>query len=162
MKSLLCMRHGKSSWKDTSLPDHERPLKKRGRKDSARIGSLLKETDLIPDVILSSTAKRARQTAEILMEELGFDGQFEFLDPLYMAEPETLFQVIRSLPDVSCVMIIGHNPGLETLVQILTDEINSLPTAALAQIELPIDEWQQLDLETYGELKNLWRPKDLR
>lgn len=161
MKLLLVMRHGKSSWKDSSLPDTERPLKKRGRKDSARIGSLMKKQDLTPDIILCSSAKRAKQTAKIFMKALEYQGDIEYVDSFYMAEPETYFATLRSLADVGSVMLIGHNPGLETMVQILTDEIRSLPTAALAIIELPIDEWQQLSLETNGELKQLWLPREL-
>lgn len=161
MKSILIMRHGKSSWKDSSLPDNKRPLKKRGRKDSARIGELLKKHDLIPDLLLSSPAKRARQTAEVVAEAMEFDGEIEFVDAFYMAEPESFFGILRSLPDVGRIMIIGHNPGLETLVHLLADEINSMPTAALACIELPIEEWSQLDLDVCGDLKLLWRPRDL-
>jgi phosphohistidine phosphatase len=161
MKLLLAMRHGKSSWKDSSLPDTERPLKKRGRKDSTRIGALIKKLELTPDIILCSSAKRAKQTAKFFMKALEYQGDIEYVDSFYMAEPETYFATLRSLADVGCVMVIGHNPGLETMVQILTDEIRSLPTAALALIELPIDEWQQLNLETSGDLKQLWRPKEL-
>jgi phosphohistidine phosphatase len=162
MKTLLIMRHGKSSWKDASLSDRERPLKKRGRKDSTRIGVLLKNSGLAPDIILCSPAQRARQTAEIVMDQLSFEGQIEYVDGFYMAEPEVFFRTMRSLPDVNRVMIIGHNPGLETLYQILTDEISSLPTAALAQINLPVDTWQQLNLDICGSVEHLWLPRELR
>ena len=161
MKSLLIMRHGKSSWKDSSLPDHERPLKKRGRKDSAKIGERLKKKDLIPDLILSSSARRAAQTAEIVAKEMGYKGEIEYLDTLYMAEPETLFDVLRALPDVGSVMLVGHNPGSETLLQVLTDEITGLPTAALALVEIPIDAWEQINLDICGHLKHLWIPREI-
>jgi len=161
MKTLLIMRHGKSSWKDTSLVDHQRPLKKRGRKNAAQIGKLLAEKQLVPALILSSSAERAKQTAEILIDKMGFDGEVAYLDDLYMAEPETFYAYLRKLQDVDTAMIIGHNPGLETLLQILTDEINSLPTAATAQVKLNIDAWNALNFETTGKLKNLWLPRSL-
>jgi phosphohistidine phosphatase len=121
----------------------------------------MKKQELAPDIILCSSAKRAKQTAKIFMKALEYQGDIEYIDSFYMAEPEAYFITLRSLPDVGCVMVIGHNPGLETMVQILTDEIRSLPTAALALIELPIDEWQQLNLETNGDLRALWLPKEL-
>jgi len=161
MKTFLIMRHGKSSWKDPNLADNERPLKKRGRKDSARIGALLKDQKLVPDIIICSTAKRAKQTAKIIIDELNYEGHIEYLESLYMAEPEAIFQALQSLPDVEAVMLIGHNPGLETLLQILSDGINSLPTAALAKVTLPINEWRQLNMDVSGVLDALWLPREL-
>ena len=158
MRTLLIMRHGKSSWKDAELPDIERPLKKRGRKDVVHMGKLLAGKKLKPDLILCSTAKRARQTAEIVVEEIGFKGKVEYLDSLYMAELDTLIKTLQSLPDVKRVMIIGHNPGLETLAQLLTDKITSLPTAAVACIKIPISNWQELGIKSTGKLSNLWTP----
>ena len=159
MKTLLIMRHGKSSWKDSDLPDKERPLKKRGRKDSTHMGELLDDKKFKPDMILCSTAVRASQTAEIVVDKLDFEGKIEYLDALYMAEPETIIKTLQSFPDVERMMIIGHNPGLETLLQILTDKISSLPTAAVARVKLPINSWQDLDMKTTGELSNLWLPR---
>ncbi len=161
MKTLLIMRHGKSSWKDDKLPDNERPLKKRGRKDSAHMGELLKKKDLIPDVVLCSTAKRSRQTADILLEEMDYKGEVQYLDSLYMAETEVFFNVLHALPDYACVLIIGHNPGLETLLQMMTNDINSLPTAAVAHVTLPIEHWEEFHADTSGELKNLWLPREI-
>jgi phosphohistidine phosphatase len=161
MKTLLLMRHGKSSWKDSSLPDYERPLKKRGKKDSAKMGKLLMEENILPKLILCSSAKRARQTAEILMEESHFSGKIKYLESFYMSEPETYVEKLRKLSDTASVMIIAHNPGLETFLQMLVDEIDSLPTAAIAQLELPINEWKELDGDTHANLINLWKPREL-
>ena len=80
MKTLLILRHAKSSWKHTNLSDHERPLNKRGKKAAPLIGQLLYEQDLVPDIILSSTARRARNTAEIVAEVSGFEGEIYYLD----------------------------------------------------------------------------------
>lgn len=160
MKTLLIMRHGKSSWKDAELQDMDRPLNQRGRKDSARMGKLLNTNQYKPDLILCSPAIRARQTAEILINELGFDGKVEYPDSLYMAEADTIVDLLQNLPNVERVLVIGHNPGLETLVQLLTNKIISLPTASIAHVKLPVNSWQQLGEKTTGEIANLWLPKE--
>lgn len=162
MKTLLLMRHAKSSWKDKKLPDEQRPLTKRGRRDAPRMGQLLVDRELTPQRILSSSALRARQTAELVAESAGFNGEVDYYPQLYMAEPPEYLAVLRGLPDeLERVMIIGHNPGLETLLQVLSNRIESLPTAVLAHLVLPIDSWASLDGETNGELVEIWRPKEL-
>ncbi len=163
MKTLLLMRHAKSSWKNSDLADHERPLKKRGRKDSAIMAKLLKKKDLLPDMILSSSAVRATETMEVILDTVKIKGKTKSKDVLYMAEPDTIIEKINSVPDeVERLMLIGHNPGLESLVQILGDKVESLPTAAIAIIILPINAWSELSTETEGELANLWIPADFR
>ena len=163
MKTLLLMRHAKSSWKDQKLADHERPLKKRGRKDTANIAKFLKKNELVPDLIFTSSAIRAMETAEILMNKLEYEGKLETLDVFYMAEPETYIEKINSAPEeVNQLMVIGHNPGIETLVQYLGDKIDSMPTGAVAVIVLPINSWVELDIKTVGELSRMVLPSDLR
>lgn len=163
MKTLLLMRHAKSSWKETDLADHERPLNKRGRGDAPRMGQLLADHELVPQQILSSSALRARQTAEAVMEISGFHNEVNYLDRLYMAEADEYIAALRELPDsIERVMIIGHNPGLETLLQVLSGQIESLPTAVIAHLVLPIKHWSELNSETNGELVEIWRPKELQ
>lgn len=167
MKTLLLMRHAKSSWKDSDIADKDRPLNKRGRNDASLMGSLLVERELVPQRILSSSALRASQTAELIIEtigkEVGLDMQVAFLDRLYMAESPDIYEVLRALPeDLERVMVIGHNPGLETLLQLLSNRIESLPTAVVAHLALPVDAWSALDQEVTGELVDIWRPKELR
>lgn len=167
MKTLLILRHAKSSWKDDALPDHDRPLNKRGKTDAPRMGKLLRDEDLVPDLILSSDARRARSTAELVAEESHYDGEITFLRDLYAAEAEAYLNALARLGDeAACVLIVGHNPGLEELLQDLTGEYQPLPTAALAQVTLPMKHWSELvaDSQTagsQGKLVNLWRPKDL-
>jgi phosphohistidine phosphatase len=162
MKTLLLMRHAKSSWKIKDIPDHERPLNKRGRRDAPRIGNLIAEQELVPQLILSSSALRARQTAELVAETSGAAVSVTYLDRLYMAEAEEFYTALRSLPDeVERVLVIGHNPGLETFLQILSNRIESLPTAVLAHISLPIEDWQEFNKDTQGDLIQIWRPKEL-
>jgi len=163
MKTLLLMRHSKSSWKHPENPDHERPLNKRGKKDAPLIGNLLKDKELIPQCILSSTAIRAVETAEMVVKSSGFMGKVDFLDSFYMAEPNAYLDGLQSLPDeIERVMIIGHNPGLEGLLQILSGRVESLPTSSIAHIVLPINQWKDLNLDTEGDLVEKISPEDLK
>lgn len=163
VKTLLVLRHAKSSWNDTSLDDHERPLNKRGRRDAPRMGEWVRDHQLIPDVIISSDAVRARLTAEAVAEAARYAGEIR-LDPrLYAASRADILTVLGAGQETQAgtVMIVGHNPGLEELVAQLTGEQRNLPTAALAQIVLPIDRWSDLNASTRGTLVGLWRPKEL-
>ena len=162
MKTLLVLRHAKSSWDDPALDDHERPLNKRGQRDAPRMGALVREYGLVPDVVISSDALRARLTAEAVAETARYTGEI-LLDPdLYMAGPADILSLLpRVRENADTVMIVGHNPGLEKLVQQLTGEWQDLPTAALAQIGLPLDRWCDLKLSTRGRLVGLWRPEEL-
>jgi len=162
VKTLLILRHAKSSWSDPALADHDRPLNKRGKKDAPRIGALLRREDLVPELIISSTARRARATAEIVAEHSGCEGQIRLERDLYASGPEAYLQVLAALPDeYRRVMVVGHNPGLEELLEALTGDYERLPTAALAQVRLPIKRWRELAEETSGELVHVWIPKEL-
>jgi phosphohistidine phosphatase len=163
MKTLLILRHAKSSWKDPSLADHDRPLKKRGRRDAPRMGQLIQEEGLVPDLILSSTARRARDTAEAVADNCSYDGELIMTRDLYHSGPEDYLYVLQNLEgdDHDRVMVVGHNPGLEDFLELLTDEYERLPTAAMAQVELPIESWRDIDQDIQGELINLWRPREL-
>jgi phosphohistidine phosphatase len=163
MKTLLVLRHAKSSWNDTALDDHERPLNSRGERDAPRMGELVREHRLTPDVIISSDATRAQLTAEAAGEAAGYTGKILLDNRLYHAGAADIVAVLRTVPETNSgiVMIVGHNPGLEQLVAELTGDEEDLPTAALAQIVLPIDRWRDLDVSTRGTLLGLWRPKDL-
>ena len=163
MKTLLVLRHAKSSWRDPALDDHDRPLNKRGQQDAPRMGELVREHRLTPDVIISSDAVRARLTAEAVAERARYASEI-LLDPrLYIASPAGILAVLRTVRETNAgtVMIVGHNPGLEELVERLTGEQHDLPTAALVQIVLPIDRWRDLKVSTRGTLFGLWRPKEL-
>ncbi len=162
MKTLLIMRHAKSSWKSPGLTDHERPLKKRGQRDAQRMGKLIWEMGLTPDVILSSTARRARDTAGLVAGACGYDGEIICLQEFYPTVPEEVIDVLRNqAAEVGSVLVIGHNPGLEETLYLLAGADEWLPTSALAQIALPVEEWERLDDETSGHLMNLWRPREL-
>jgi phosphohistidine phosphatase len=162
VKLLSLLRHAKSSWKDAGIEDHDRPLNKRGQRDAPRMGLFLREKQLIPELILSSTARRARDTALKVTEACGYTGEVRLLSELYLAEPERYLDVVRVLPEtVGHVMLVGHNPGLEQLLERLVGEAHPLPTAALAVVELPVDRWEQSGPPPTGELRGLWLPKEL-
>ncbi len=162
MKTLLMMRHAKSSWKEKDLKDHKRPLSKRGKRNAPQMGELVKEKELLPQLILSSDAVRARQTAELFAEASGYTGEIKYLDDFYMAEADEYLDELNKVPDdLERVMIIGHNPGLESLLPMLTNRVESLPTAAVAYLNLPIESWKKLNKKTRAELIEIWRPKEL-
>ena len=162
MKTLLILRHAKSSWKDSSLADHDRPLNKRGKQDALRMGKFLWEQELVPDRIISSTAKRTRKTAKAVAKANRCEDKVELTQELYHAGPGSYLAVLQNVPDDDHrVMVVGHNPGMEALVTHLTGRMETMPTAALAHVVLSIDRWKELDYETQGELLGLWRPKTL-
>lgn len=162
MKTLLVVRHAKSSWKDLNLPDHDRPLKKRGKQDAPRMGRLLYDEDLVPDLIISSTALRARWTAELVAEECGYEGEIVLTRDFYHADPEDYLMGLSNVPDHhGRVMIVGHNPGMQELLWDLTGESVRFTTANIAHIELPISSWRALEEEIEGKLIEVWRPKEL-
>jgi len=163
MKTLLLMRHGKSSWKDENLADHERPLKKRGRKDTKRIAKEILKHDLMPELILCSSAERARETVEILAEHLDYQNQIKYSHELYMGEPQDFIDALQEMAEnEGIVMIVAHNPGLEAYLQIVDGEIESLPTAGLGYLLLALDDWKDITLESMGDLIGFWKPKELR
>lgn len=162
MKTLLILRHAKSDWSDSSLADHDRPLNKRGKADAPRMGALIRTEGLTPDLILSSTAVRAHRTAELAADACGYAGEILTSRAMYHAGPEEYLQTLRELAEAEeIVMIVGHNPGMEELVDALTGESVTMTTANLAQVELPIRSWRDLRPGVQGKLIALWRPKEL-
>lgn len=116
----------------------------------------------MPEMILCSTARRARDTVTLLIEACNYHGEIDLLRDLYMADPEDILDMLRNLPDdLQLVMLVGHNPDLEDLLELLTGEYASLTTATLAQVELDIQYWCELSEEVTGELRDLWRPRHL-
>ena len=166
-RELLVLRHGKSDWK-TGVRDFDRPLAPRGRKATRRIGRLLAERGLLPDLVVSSPALRARQTTERVCRFADIEASRIKWEPsIYEAELDTLLEVLSLVPPrVSRVMIVGHNPGFDELVRYLGagtlagwDDLNLMPTAALAHLEMP-DSWADLGRGA-GRCVNLVRPRDL-
>lgn len=162
MKTLLLLRHAKSSWKHPELPDHDRPLNKRGKQDAPRIAKIIRDKGLVPDLIMSSTAKRARKTAKIVAKACGYTGEVALTPALYHASPITYIETLsRQADEHQRIMLVGHNPGLEELLEMLVERAEVFPTGTLALVLLPLTEWQELDYDTTGKLINLWRPREL-
>lgn len=161
MKRLLILRHAKSSWGDSSLDDWERPLSPRGVRDAPRVGEWLGTHALVPDLIVTSDAVRARATAQAVAEAAGYGREIVVDARLYHAKPDDLLAVLQGLSDDSArAMIVGHNPGLEDLIGRLAGEHHDLPTATLVHLALPIDRWSALDDQGGATVVDIWRPGD--
>jgi len=159
MKTLLLLRHAKSSRDDPSLPHFDRPLEQRGRRDAPRMGKLLKEHGHLPDLIISSPAVRAKETLEAFALSAGLDLSFQFDESIYGATSAELLKVIRHISKKSsCALLVGHNPGFEDLLSRLTGTHRNMPTAALACIEFQIDSWDDIE-DGKGRLVWLLTPK---
>jgi len=162
MKTLLLLRHGKSSRDDRSLDDHDRPLKPRGKRDGPRVGRLLAREGIVPDAIVSSTAVRARSTAEAAARGAGFSGEVALEPRLYLAGAAEFESVVREVDDgVARLLLVGHNPGLEDLVASLTGRVVRMPTAALARVDLDLSAWSAFHSRLPGRLAGLWLPRTL-
>lgn len=162
MKTLLIMRHAKSSWHDTGLADERRPLNERGEQAARRMGSLLREQALCPDLVLSSSALRATESADLLVQAGGFTCPVQQKPELYLAPPSTYIEVLCRLPAaVRVALAIGHNPGLEELVARLSGMRERLPTGSIAQFVLRLATWAELAHLPQAELIRVWRPKEL-
>ena len=171
MKTLAVLRHAKSSWDQPNVDDFDRPLNERGWKAARRIGNELKHRKLRFDLCLASPAARVRETLDGLSEtygELPFPVRFE--QQVYLASCATLLELIRDVDDeVGALLLVGHNPGLEQLVAMLTQDDkdglrsrveHKVPTAAVAVIELPSDCWADVQPGS-GKLVELLLPKEL-
>jgi phosphohistidine phosphatase len=162
MKTLLILRHAKSGRKnDPAIADHDRPLEPRGERESVKAGRFLRRRNLVPDLILSSTARRAQQTAEKAAKASGYKGEIRLRKGLYPAGAKGYIKYLRKLPKkYDRVVLVGHNPGLERLIEKLTRKQEEFPTGAIAQLELPIKRWKEFSSNKKYPLVLLWRPKE--
>ena len=162
-KRLALVRHAKSSWADPALADHDRPLNSRGRRAAALVGQHLHAEGMDPDLVLCSSATRARQTLELF--ELAPATEIVIEDQLYGAAAHELLARMRRIPArVGSAMVIGHNPGLEELVSDLVRDREAVPekfpTVAVADLRLSIRSWQDVDAGT-GHLHAFLIPRNL-
>ena len=148
MKTLTLVRHAKSSWKDTSLADRERPLNKRGKRDAPEMGRRIAAAGIRPSLIVSSPAVRAWTTAKVIAGEIGYPREFLQRDnALYLASVNGILDVIAS-QDVgfNSLMLVGHNPGFTDFANYLVPGLtNNVPTAGVVSVELDTDEWTLYD-----------------
>lgn len=170
MRTLLLLRHAKSSWDDPGLVDHDRPLSPRGVRAAKKVAGHLHESGLRPDLVLCSSARRTRQTLEGLELILGGTVEVRIETELYGASSHELLLRLQAVdPAVSTVLVIGHNPGLEDLAvdlagdgepAALTELHTKFPTAALAVFDLGGDEWADLRHES-ARLIEIVLPREL-
>lgn len=148
MKQLLLIRHAKSSWKQVGMADFDRPLNPRGERDAPNMGERLSRAGVAPDVIVSSAARRAADTARVFAEQLGHDPAELVLDgELYLASPPELLEAVRRLePRVEHAALVAHNPGITDFVNALAGtSIDNVPTCGVARLRLDIEEWRNAD-----------------
>src|ERR1051325_5319742 len=144
-QTLYLLRHAKSSWKDTSLRDFDRPLKGRGRDAAKQIGKRLGDEKPVPELVVCSPAARTRETAEIVLKHAHLKVDVTFAERIYEASLRDLLQVVADIPDDKQVaMMIGHNPGFEELVSFLTGEHRRMPTCGLAKIKFDVESWKDV------------------
>ena len=162
VKTVILFRHGKSDWDAPYGSDHERPLAKRGRKAADRMGVFLAERGEVPELAISSTAVRARDTLDRAMRAGDWRCRVEHLDDLYLPSPFMLLDVLQQLDEpLVSVMLLGHQPAWsETLGLLVGGSEFRFPTAAMARVDLSVERWAEIDIGL-GELRWLVTPKEL-
>jgi phosphohistidine phosphatase len=148
MKTLTLLRHAKSSWKDTSLSDRDRPLNKRGERDAPEMGRRIAAAGIRPSLIVSSPAVRAWTTARIIAGEIGYPREFLQRDKrLYLASVNGILDVIVGQDTgFNSLMIVGHNPGFTDFANYLVPGLtNNIPTAGVVNVQLDTDDWSLYD-----------------
>jgi phosphohistidine phosphatase len=167
-RELLLLRHAKSDWTGVIAGDFDRPLAKRGKAEAPEVGRWLKGQGLVPNRVISSPAKRARQTAKRVCEALGYDHSKVTWEPrVYEAQLGDLLAVLAECPATARrVLLVGHNPGLEYLLThlggdaaVAAEDGKLLPTATVAHLELP-DDWALLD-PACGRVLSITRPAQM-
>jgi phosphohistidine phosphatase len=160
MKTLFVLRHAKSSWEDANMADFDRPLNKRGLETAPLVGETIRKNKFQIDSIICSPAKRAEQTALLVKETAQIEADIHFDDRIYEASPHRLLEIASELDDkINSTLLVGHNPGLEGLIKMLTQEVEVMPTAALAVVDLRINSWKEIHIDCCS-LRTVIRPKD--
>ena len=170
VKRLLLLRHAKSSWDDSGIADHERPLAPRGERAAAAVAAYLAQRGAAPDLVLCSTAVRARQTLERMLAALPGRPEVRTTRELYLAEPERILGLVQGVDDGAAgLLVVGHNPGLGELAASLagTGDAKPLarlrerfPTFAVAVLEFDVASWRDV-APGGGRLAGFATPKDL-
>jgi phosphohistidine phosphatase len=163
MKKLIILRHGKSSWDDPLLKDFERPLNIKGKKRTIVIADYLKDKNIKPELIITSPAKRTKDTASIIVNNLNIDkSKLTENADLYFVDVEKYFETIFSTSNkINNLMLIGHNPMITDFCNyFLEEKINNLPTSGLCIIDFSTDKWEEISKSKY-KLQHLIFPKKL-
>lgn len=149
MKTLLLVRHAKSSWSDPTLPDRIRPLAGRGKHDVVKMGSRLANRGVKPDLLVTSPAVRTVETAKAIGKELEYKHRnIAVNDRLYACQPDDILEVVNGFDDgLSYVMLVGHNPELTDFVHLFTDSVAYMPTCAMLELQFDVDAWVDISRE---------------
>lgn len=171
MLTLSLLRHAKSSWKNPTLPDRERPLAARGMGDAPAMGHAMTERGIDPELVLCSSARRTVDTLSLVLPELKIEPKVIYEDGLYHASAEEMLDMLRGIqPGASHVMLVGHNPEIQRLAldligsgsKHMRDRLSEkYPTAALAVINFPAGLWSSVG-DNSGSLSLFLTPKELQ
>lgn len=162
MKTLLLLRHAKSSWKDPDLADFERPLNDRGRKAAEMIGRFIAKQNVAIDLVISSPALRARQTIELALRSAKRSPEVRFDQRIYEASSTRLLEIVSQIEDDrKAVLLVGHNPGMEELLTLLVGSEQHMSTASLARVSLGSKKWDKV-MAGKGTLDSLVKAKELK
>ncbi len=156
MKTLVIVRHAKSSWDNPGLPDHERVLSKRGLRDAPRMGARLADWGPPVDRVISSSAVRALTTAELITHEMGLPwDEIQIEDALYHASEEDMIDLINEQDEyLDGLMLFGHNPGMTYLVNDLSDlDLDNLPTCGVAVLQFDVPSWAEIGAQVATSAK---------
>ena len=161
---LILMRHAKSDWGNESVSDHDRTLSPRGQRDTPRMASWLQGLGRVPDLILSSSSERTRETVDLLLSTWNLSVEAHYTQSLYLASPDAILSsVIAHGRQAKTAMVVAHNPGMTYLVSSLAGQSMEMPTAAVAIFQtsqLEVD-WAEMNSETRWKLIHFMRPKAL-
>lgn len=146
MKTLYLIRHAKSNWDNTGLSDFDRPLNERGKVDAVKMGERLLQKKVMPDCIISSSAKRTKKTAKRITKVLNFDySQIEFREELYHSDYDVLMKCLTTIKDNNdSAFIIVHNPGISNFCDYITHHAINFPTCGIAKITFEVDSWHEI------------------
>ncbi|MDA0285290.1 MAG: histidine phosphatase family protein [Planctomycetota bacterium] len=159
MKSLIVLRHGKSD-QPVGVADFDRPLNKRGNREAIRTGEVLAERDLIPDLIVTSTANRAYSTARLVAEGCSYSGDIVPVDDLYLPTLAAILASVRCISEVYArVVIVGHNPGFGMFASKFGSGVDHFPTCAWAHIGFDVEFWGEISQTTRSDGLVFWYPK---
>ena len=162
MKTLLLLRHAKSSWKEQDMADFERPLNDRGRKAAELVGNFIAKQNITIDLVISSPAVRARQTIELVLKAAKRSPELRFDQRVYEATPTRLLEITSQIEDDRrSVLLVGHNPGMEELLTLLVGVEMHMPTASLAKVVLDSKKWDKI-LAEKGVLETFVRARELK
>ena len=162
MKTLLLLRHAKTSWVDLTVSDNLRPLSPTGKYNVYQISNFLKNTKLLPELIISSSAKRAKDTSTLLAEFAGYNDSVYVSELLYETSAIDYINVISEVSNkINMVLLVGHNPILENLIELITNELIIMETCSLVHIILPITNWKEIKTNPKCKLIQLITIKEL-